>query len=217
MTPASAPVPRITALEPDPRRPGAVRVLVDGRVFCTIHEDGLEPGLRVGAEWDGERRVRADRAADEEGAWRAALRALEQRGFAVQELRRRLRLKGHPPDAIEYAITRATAAGLLDDAAFACRFVESRSARGRGPARLRRDLLALGVDARHIEAALALQWEQQDDALGLARSLAERRLKQLAGLPRETRRRRLLAYLGRRGFTGLRVAELVGQLLRGKS
>lgn len=210
-------MPRITALEPDPRRPGALRLVVDGKVFCTVHEDAPVRGLAVGAEWDQPRQADAGQAADEEGAWRAALRSLERRNFAVAELRRRLQQKGHPPAAVDYAIGRAQAAGLVDDAAFARRFVESRSARGRGPARLRRDLQALGVDRRHIEAALAAQWETLDDALPIARELAARRLRQLAGVPSDVRRRRVLAYLARRGFSGSRVSELVTQLMRAKS
>jgi regulatory protein len=206
---------RITALEPDPRRPGAMRVLVDGRLFCTVHEAVMaEGGLAVGAEWDAGRAERAGRAADEEAAWRALLKALERRAYAVSELRRRLLQKGHPPDAAEYAIARALAARLLDDAAFARQYVESRSARGRGPVRLRRDLAALGVSRAHIDGALEEHWAEPEAALALARDLAHKRARQLAGLPRETRRRRLLAYLGRRGFSGRPVTELVARLLR---
>ncbi|MDH4130982.1 MAG: RecX family transcriptional regulator, partial [Gemmatimonadota bacterium] len=81
-------------------------------------------------------------------------------------------------------------------------YVVSRAARGRGPARLRRDLQALGVATRHIEAALAKQWPEGAEPLDLARQLASRRARQLAGVPLDVRRRRVLAYLGRRGFTG---------------
>ncbi|MEO8140459.1 MAG: regulatory protein RecX [Gemmatimonadota bacterium] len=208
---------RITGLVPDPKRPGAVRVLVDGRAFCTVHEDVITAGtLAVGAEWEVERASVAGQAADEEGAWRALLRALEQRNFAVVELRRRLRRKGHTPEAIEFAIGRALAARLLDDRSFAQRFVESRAARGRGPSRLRRDLSALGVDRAHIESALAAHWPEPDDALALALDLARRRARQRAPLPREVQRRRLLAYLERRGFSGHRVSELVTRVLRGE-
>lgn len=207
---------RITGLEPDPRRPGAVRVLVDGRPYCTVHEDVVQAGtLAVGAEWEPARARAASQAADEEGAWRALLRALERRNFAELELRRRLRQKGHTPDAIEFAIGRALAARLLDDRVFAERFVASKAARGRGPSRLRRDLAALGVDRTHIELALAAHWPDPDDALHLALDLARRRARQLASLPREVRRRRLLAYLERRGFSGHRVADLVARVLRG--
>jgi regulatory protein len=190
-------------------------VLVDGRLFCTVHESAVAPAtLAVGAEWTTERAGDAGRAADEEAAWRALLKALERRSYATVELRRRLVQKGHPPPAADYAIARALAARLLDDAGFARRFVESRTARGRGAARLRRDLLALGVERAHIEAALAAQWPEPDGDLTLASDLARKRARQLNGLPREVRRRRLLAYLGRRGFSGRRVSELVTRVLR---
>jgi len=210
-------MPRITALEPDPRRPGAVRLVVDGQPFCTLHEGAAALGLVPGAEWDPSLQAGATAAADEEAAWRTLLRALERRAFAIQELRRRLRQKGHPPAAVEYAMDRALAAGLLDDAAYARMFVSSRAARGRGPGRLRRDLLALGVAPAHIDAALAEQFPEPEDSLAMARQLAERRLRQLQGIPPEARRRRVLAYLARRGFHGSAVAELVARALRGKS
>lgn len=207
---------RITGLMPDPKRPGAVRVLVDGRPFCTVHEEAAAGGaLAVGADWEGEPAGVASRAADEEGAWRAVLRSLERRSFSVVELRRRLKQKGHTPEAIEFALGRALSTRLLDDAAFARNYVASRSGRGRGPARLRRDLTALGVDRGLIDAAIEAHWPEPEDALALALDLARRRARQLAGLPREVQRRRLLAYLERRGFSGYRVAELVTRVLQG--
>src|SRR6266850_3906792 len=79
--PAMSPPPRrITGLDPDPAHPGAVRVLVDGRLFCTVHQDAVASGqLRVGSEWDQVRMDALGRAADEEAAWRSLLRALERR------------------------------------------------------------------------------------------------------------------------------------------
>lgn len=214
--PSLNPMARITGIEPDPKRPGAVRILVDGRPFCTVHEGAVAGGaLAIGAEWEGEQAGALGRAADEEGAWRALLRSLERRNFSVMELRRRLRQKGHTPEAIDFAIGRALAAGLLDDAAFARNFVASRAGRGRGPARLRRDLTALGVERGLIDAAIQAQWPEPEDSLTLALDLARRRVRQLAGLPRDVQRRRLLSYLERRGFSGYRVGELVARVLQG--
>jgi regulatory protein len=208
-------VARITGLEPDPRHPDAVRVLVDGKLFCTVHQAAVRAGaLAVGAEWSAERAGITGQAADEEAAWRALLKALERRSHATAELRRRLLQKGHPPAAVDSAIGRAREAGLLDDVAFARNFVESRAARGRGPARLRRDLAAMGVAREHVDTALRAQWADPEDALTLAAELAAKRARQLAGLPREVRRRRLVAYLARRGFSGSGVVELVVRVLR---
>lgn len=205
---------KITGLEPDPAHPGAVRVMVDGRPFCTIHEGAVAAGrLAVGDEWDESRSSTAGQAADEEAAWRTVLRSLERRSFSTGELRRRLRQKGHPPAAIEFAIQRATEHRLLDDQAFALNFVQSRAGRGRGPARLRQDLRALAVPEAFVEAALKAQWPEPDTALDLAEHLAARRARQLGPIPRDVKRRRLLGFLARRGFSGSRVVELVRRIL----
>jgi regulatory protein len=208
------PARRITALEPDPAHPGSVRVLVDGRLFCTVGEESVgTAGLEVGEPWDGPRAGVAGEAADLEAAWRSLLRALERRSFATGELRRKLCRGGHPAPAVDLAIERAIRVQLLDDAAYVTQYVASRAARGRGPARLRRDLSALGIDRRTIDAAIAAHWPEPEDALALARELAHRRAKQLAAQPRDVRRRRILAYLARRGFSGSKVTELVRRVL----
>ncbi|HWA58048.1 MAG TPA: regulatory protein RecX [Gemmatimonadales bacterium] len=205
---------RITALEPDPNRPGAVRVLVDGRPFCTVHEGAVRAGaLGVGDEWDEARSATAGRAADEEAAWRTLLKALERRSFSVGELRRRLRQKGHPAPAVDFAIERALGMTLLDDAAFALQYVQSRAHRGRGPARLRQDLRARSVAEPLIDAALRAQWPEPEAALDVAASLAARRARQLGAVDRDVKRRRLLGFLARRGFSGSRVSELVRRIL----
>ena len=206
---------RLTGLERDARHPDGVRVLVDGRLFCTLNEAALgELGLRVGVEWTADLAARASRAADEEAAWRAAVAALARRGHAVEELRRRLVRNGHRPEAAERAIQRALQRRLLDDAAFALAYVGSRAPRGRGPDRLRRDLASLGVARNYIERAVQSQWPEPEDALSLARELVLKRARQLRDLPREVRRRRLVAYLGRRGFSGRPVRELISRALR---
>jgi SOS response regulatory protein OraA/RecX len=44
-------------------------------------------------------------------------------------------------------------------------------------------------------------------------TLASKRAAQLRDLPRHVRRRRVLAYLARRGFSGREVSEMVGKLV----
>lgn len=211
---APAALRRITALEPDPTRPGAVRVRVDGRLFCTVDADEARGrGLAVGAAWDEQRAGAAEMAAEHEATWRAVLKALERRSFAVMELRRRLKQKGHQPEAVDFAVDRALHHGLLDDRAFAERFVESRATRGRGPGRLRQDLRALGVDSALIERAIQAHWPEPEDAMALCRQLAERRARQLGTLAPEVKRRRLLGFLARRGFSGSRASAVIREVL----
>lgn len=209
---------RITALDHDPRRPGAIRLEVDGSRFGAVpRELVIAEALVIGRELDELLRERLSAAADTEAAFRTALRSLELRSFARSDLARRLVRKGHPRPAVEAALERAVGLGLLDDAAFARDYVQSRAARGRGPSRLVRDLLAMGVERALIERALSAHWPEGSDRSTIPLALATKRAAQLGGLPRPTRRRRLLAYLARRGFSGREVTEMVDKVLANSS
>jgi len=204
----------ITALEPDPRRPGAVRLEIDGARFGAVPREvvGAE-GLAVGTLVDAELQQRLGAAADLEAAFRTALRCLELRNYARNDLGRRLVRKGHPKQAVEAALERAAGLGLLDDAAYARNYVQTRAARGRGPLRLTRDLLSMGVHRSVIDAAIAAEWPEGSDRSSMPLVLATKRAAQLGALPRQTRRRRVLAYLARRGFSGRDVTEIVERVV----
>jgi len=206
--------PRITALEHDPRRPSTVRLEIDGARFGVVPRElvGTE-GLAVGRPVDAELLERLSAAADIEAAYRTALRCLELRSYARTDLGRRLQRKGHPRPAVQVALERTAALGLLDDEAYARSYVQTRAARGRGPSRLTRDLLAMGVQRSLIDRALAAEWPEGSDRTSMPRELATKRAAQLGPLPRQTRRRRVLAYLARRGFTGREVTEIVERAL----
>ena len=207
-------VPVLTALEPDPRRPGTLRVEVDGTRFGAVPAElARAAGLAVGRVVDAELQERLTAAADAEAAFRTLLRALERRSFARVDLGRRLIRKGHPRIAVEAAIERAFGLGLLDDAAFALTYVQTRAARGRGPSRLTRDLLAMGVERSVIDRALAAEWPEGSDRSRVPLALAAKRAAQLGDLPRPVKRRRVLAYLARRGFSGRDITDMVARVV----
>lgn len=203
---------KVTAVDPDPRRAGACRILVDGRLRWTLPADTLD-GVGVGVLLDLPLVERLNAAADLEGALRAGLRSVGRRAFARWDLARRLGRQGHPPEAADGALERLTAMGLLDDAAFARGYVESRAARGRGPARVARELSGMGVERSVIDRALAA-WPADSDPSTVIKSLAVKRAAQLGGVDRQTRERRVLAYLGRRGFTGAAARDAVREALK---
>jgi regulatory protein len=205
---------RITALDPDPRRPEAVRVEIDGIRFGAVPRELVSAeGLRVGREVDAALQERLEAAADIEAAYRTVLRSLEIRSFARGDLTRRLVRKGHPRPAVEAAVERAAALGLLDDAAFAQSYVQTRAARGRGPSRLTRDLLSMGVERSVIDRAVAAEWAEGNDRSSMPLALATKRAAQLGSLPRPVKRRRVIAYLARRGFSGREISELVDRVV----
>lgn len=177
-----------------------------------------ELALTIGASISGAAIERLDRAADEEGAIRAALRMLERRAHGRSELGRKLRSKGHGDEAVEAALLRLDQLGLIDDAAFAEAYVTARAGRGRGAARLRRDLGALGVAEPIIRRALsALGDGTAPDPWARTLEQAERRAGAMQGLPRQVRLRRLGAFLARRGFTGSEANAALRRLIGGPS
>jgi regulatory protein len=126
----------------------------------------------------------------------------------VADLRARLVRRGAPAPVAQTVVADLVERGHLDDAAFALRWVEARSARGYGPARLRAELTARGVARPLIEGALAAL--APDAALERARATARRRWPHLAHLPPERAAARLRDYLLRRGHR----PGVVGRVLR---
>jgi regulatory protein len=204
----------LTALAPDPRQPGYRLVEVDRGRFASLPAAALESlSLQLGAELEPAVLDRLRELADVEAAERAALRALARRAHAHLDLQRRLVRKQHPPAAVDAALERLTTRGLLDDGRFAEQYAALRATRGKGPARLLRDLLAQGVERRTAERAVGRALEEEGiDPEVEARAVAAKRARQLAGLPVPVRKRRLLAFLARRGYGGAEVRDLVDEL-----
>jgi len=204
----------LTGLAPDPHRPDYRLVEVDRGRFASLPATALTGlDLVVGGEIEPLVLERLHALADIEAAHRAALRAIARRAHARVDLRRRLLQKQHPAAAVDPALDRLSAAGLLNDAQFAVDYAAAKARRGRGPARLVRDLQAQGVERRVAEEAVrtSLAAEGVDPAEAV-RALAEKRAKQLAGLPPAVRKRRLVAFLVRRGFNGGEIREVVESL-----
>ncbi|MER5460650.1 recombination regulator RecX [Streptomyces sp. NPDC002668] len=114
-----------------------------------------------------------------------------------------------PPEVAEEVLSRFEDVGLINDAAFADAWVESRH-HGRGLARraLARELRTKGVDSALIDEAVGqLDPEQEEET---ARELVARRLRSTRGLDRDRRLRRLAGMLARKGYpegTALRVVK----------
>jgi regulatory protein len=207
-------VPICTGLAPDPRRPGYRVVEVDRGRFASLPEDALRPlGLAPGVEITPPIRDTLDAIAEVEGAYQAAVRLERLRSHAKRDLRRRLILKQHRGEVVDQAIARLEWSGVVDDRRFAETYARTRVSRGRGPSRVLRDLLSQGVDRRLAEQAVAAALiEEGVDPAREARVVAERRVTQLRDLPPATKRRRLMAFLVRRGFGGAETRDLVREL-----
>ena len=194
----------VTTLAPDPRRPGYQVVRVDRGRVASVPAAVVRPlGITEGDELAPEMLGRLEALLARERAYQAAVRALAARARARADLARRLSARGHPVDAVRSALERLARAGFLDDMRFAAAYV-SRRRGSRGSARLVAELLAQGVERAVAERAVGEGSGAEGAALEFdaARALARRRAAQLGHLPFEVRRRRVLAYLARRGYRG---------------
>jgi len=208
-------VPVVTGLAPDPRHPGYCLVEVDRGRFASLPAETVAPlRLEIGQGLSDSVLQRLQAAADQEAAGRAALRALSRRSYARFDLQRRLVRKQHPPVAVERALDRLATQGLLDDRQYAEHFAATRAARGRGPTRLVSDLVRQGVDRRLAQEAVQATLSAEGiDPGTTVRGVAARRAAQLGDLPVAVKRRRLLAYLARRGYEGHVVRTVVEEVV----
>lgn len=185
----------ITRLKVQAKNEDRVNVYLDGE-FAFGMAKILAVGLQVGDRLsEAEIDQLQDKDAFEE-ARRRALRLIGRRPRSEQELRRYF--KGRElPDALQTAVIDSLRqSGLVDDRAFAEKWVENRSEyRPRGAFALRQELKQKGVGRSEIEAALASF--DEEEAAYKAGEEAARRYKDLS--EREFRRK-ASGYLGRRGF-----------------
>jgi regulatory protein len=102
--------------------------------------------------------------------------------------------------------------GYLDDARLAEQLVNGRLARkGLGKAGMARELRQRGLDTETIDDALD---ESDASEFDTALELANKRARSLQDLEPEVARRRLYGYLGRRGFSGAVVSQVVDLALQ---
>jgi len=127
------------------------------------------------------------------------LRQLTMGPRSKAQLAEALSKRNVPEAAAEQVLARFVEVGLIDDAAFAVSWVESRH-RGRGLARR-----ALAQELRHkgiadAESSAALDTLGRDQEEETARLLVERKLRGTSGLEAGARVRRLSGMLARKGY-----------------
>jgi regulatory protein len=216
-------MPIITKLEPSSGRRGRTNVFLDGghAAFDLSDPVAAQFGLRAGKDVTDD-----DVAAmtDAERAYQAlqtALTFLEPRMRSRGEIVTRLR-RGHFDDAaIEHAVGKLLAMGLIDDAQFAATYVEARArpdgGRPVGRRRLMNDLAGKGVSKEQIAEALETVSDEDEHALALA--AARKKVRAVPSDPerRKAERPRLIAFLQRRGFGWDVVKKVADEVLGGNA
>lgn len=141
---------------------------------------------------------------DDDG-WEEAIRWLTRGDRSEQELRRRLGERGVAAAEIEATLQRLKHAGYVDDARVAANAAARAARRGHGSQRVHFELSTRGIELEHIEGALAESYVDEPD---LARRVVRQRYRSWPENDRD--RRRVAAFLARRGFPPAVIEALLG-------
>ncbi len=202
---------RITAIEPQQKAPNRRSIYVDGAFVVGLDMETVAiRRWKVGLTIEGAALVEAARADEEKRAWDAALTFLAVTARSRREVEKRLQ-RFFPAEVAEKVMGRLERGGWLDDAEFARRYCQSKA--GFGERRLLQELARKGI-ARDVAMAAVRQALGTVDATAGARELAERRLRSMAGVDRDTAHRRLAGFLARRGYDFETVSRALAPLLK---
>jgi regulatory protein len=129
-----------------------------------------------------------------------ALKMLERAPRTRAELARGMARRGVPEDAAAAVLDRFTEVGLIDDAAFAQAWVDSRHVgRSLGRRALSAELRRRGVGDDIVREAVETVSLEDEEAA--ARTLAEVKLRTMSSVPPDAKVRRLVGMLARRGYS----------------
>ena len=204
----------ISAIIPNARREGRFDVVVDGKCVATLSLDAIErlqlaSGCDIGSV--------AERVADEAAELHVYDRALNMLAFrarASAELSRALVRKGAMRSVVNRVIARLQEQGLLDDAAFAESFTRAKLLGAHhSRRRVQQGLAQKGVARDVSDAAIATVFENEAvDQTALVERAARRKLRSLVKLEPMVRRRRLYAFLARRGYEAEDIRRVMSEL-----
>jgi regulatory protein len=170
---------------------------------------GLWPGAEEAAR---ERRAAREWFGGEEAARAACLKLLTSAPRTRAQLAAALRRRRVPDEIAESVLARFTEVGLIDDAAFARAWVESRyHSKGLARRALAAELRQRGVADGEVRAAVNSLGTQ--DEVAAARRLVAKRIAATRGRPLPARARQLLGVLARKGYSAGLAAQVVREAL----
>jgi regulatory protein len=148
-------------------------------------------------------------------AHNVSMAALTRRGVSIAEMTDLLVRRELDPGDVAQEVARLQQVGLLNDTEFAEALIRKlRERKGLGRSAITAELRRRKIDSSAIEQAMSDAFDADGiDELARARELAIKRAPQLRSLDPETARRRLGAFLMRKGYSGSIVASAVASAL----
>ena len=148
-------------------------------------------------------------------AYNYALNLLSARPYATRALHRKLIQKKYSAADADDAIRRLVDNGLLDDAKYAEQYARSRiTTTGASKRRLEQDLYRKGIKGDVATEAIANVVSQEEiDPAAVIERVARKKLATLGALEPLVLRRRLFAFLARRGYDVDEIKAVVSRLI----
>lgn len=195
----------ITGIKVQKRNPERVNIYLDGEYAFGLSRI-VAAWLHTGQRLDEEK---INALCTEDGfevAYQKALMFLNHRQRTSYEIRQKLNEKGFSTSQIDETLIKLERAGLVEDEKYAQLWVENRNSfHPRSQRLMRLELLHKGVATEAIEKALAKSAEDAE----LATQAAMQQIRKYADLNWEDFRKKLSAFLLRRGFSYGTVAPVV--------
>ena len=144
-----------------------------------------------------------------------ALDILAASARSRRDMRIRLKRMGATDPDVAWTMERLERLGYLDDAQYARQLAQARIlSGGTSKRRVASELFKRGVSRETADAAIEATLEEVElDEYGAALQAARKRVRALASLDAVTRRRRLYAFLARRGYAADVVSRVVREAL----
>lgn len=146
-----------------------------------------------------------------------ALDLLSQRPYTARDLRRKLIQKDIPAAEADAVIARLEQAGLIDDAKYALAYARSKLlGAGASQRRIRQDLARKGVAAAiATEAVEQVVVDEEVDTRAVIERVARKKVASMGDLEPLVLRRRLFAFLARRGYDPDEIIEVTREIFAG--
>lgn len=149
-------------------------------------------------------------------SYNKALEVLARGPKSAKDLERWLLRRDHPAENVAAVLERLTASGLINDAQYATTFARSRfTTHHMSRRRIGAELAKRGVERAIADAAIAEVIEDEAiDERAMVNAAAAKKLRSLAKLEPDVKRRRLYGFLARKGYPASLVRDAVATLTR---
>ncbi len=205
---------QITDIKVQKKYPSRRSIFLDGRFFCGVSEDvAVKFHLERGMEIDEDELKRLLYEEELSKAKSYVYRILARRMYTIREIRDKLVERGYVGKIIEDVIATLERYGYLNDRTYAQEWIESRMrSKPKGKIALRQELERKGIDRSIIEDALSQVFDQSKET-EMAMDLAFRKIRSYQADDPVAAKRKLQAFLLRRGFDFETVKDVIEQVI----